>query len=101
MRFWILLWALCTALACWADTTVVVNGKPATVSVVDINGKTFVELNNGFEPTDWTREGAMLAGNVDGSVLYACRNGELYRGAPPLGTLRLSSARVQPAAGAG
>lgn len=62
------------------------------------DGKTFQELNNGFEPTDWTRAGAMLAGNADGSVLYACRNGELYRGAPASGALRLSSARVQPAA---
>ena len=62
------------------------------------NGKSFQELNNGFEPSEWTREGANLSSNADGSVLYACRNGELYRGAPPSGALRLSSACAQPAA---
>jgi len=56
------------------------------------------KLNDGLYVGAWAAEGAMMAASPDGSTLYACVNGALYRGAEPQGTVLLSLIRVEPAA---
>src|SRR5207245_7845808 len=59
---------------------------------------TWERLDNGFPASEWTREGACMAADAAGRALYACRNGELYRGAPANRGPLAGAPRAEPAA---
>ncbi len=59
---------------------------------------TWEKLDDGFAATAWAREGSSIAANAGGSMLYACRNGDLYRGAPARRGPMPTALRASPAA---
>lgn len=59
---------------------------------------TWQKLNEGLYVGDLVAEGAMMAANADGSVLYVVKNGELNRGAPKEARVLGAEVRAEPRA---